>query len=379
MAPTVLFFFLVLLVSYTSSAMVTLNAEDFGSYKGSAVKKFTWTTHDGFSVSVISYGATIQSIKVPDRTGVLADVVLGFNDITSYVERNTPYMGATVGRCANRIGGANFTIDGIMYKLAKNIGENHLHGGIVGFNKVNWESRVEGNKVVFSYLSKDGEEGYPGDLVTNVIYEVREDNSLHVEFKSTTTKKTVVNLTNHSYFNLAGHQTGADEMLKHVASINANKITETDSESIPTGKFINVGGTPFDLRIPTRIGSVINKQENLFDDNFCVNTYGNKNVNFVARVVHPSSGRYLELFSDQPGVQFYTANSLPDPSTPALVGKDGAGYRRHGAFCLETQKYPDAVHHPNFPSAFLSPGDVYTHRVIYKFGAEKKASHSSSH
>ncbi|KAL0879594.1 hypothetical protein ABMA27_003321 [Loxostege sticticalis] len=352
--------------------MVKLSVEDFGTFQNETVKKFTWTTQDGFSVSVISFGATIQSVKVPDSNGVIADVTLGFDDIDGYVHRNTPYLGATVGRCANRIAGASFDIDGKGYQLAKNVGPNHLHGGLVGFDKVNWDSNVEGNKVTFSYLSKDGEEGYPGDLITSVIYEVKDDHSLHVEFKSTTTKKTVVNLTNHSYFNLAGHKTGATEIFNHVVSINANKITETDSDSIPTGKFTDVGGTPFDLRIPTRLGDVINKQENLFDDNFCVNTY-NQGLNFVARVVHPKSGRYLEVHSDQPGVQFYTANFLPQPSEPALVGKDGGGYRRHGAFCLETQKYPDAVHHSNFPSTVLAPGDVYVHKVVYKFGAEKTA------
>ncbi|XP_004922660.1 galactose mutarotase [Bombyx mori] len=349
--------------------MVTLNVEDFGQHHGETVSKFTWRASDGFSVSVISYGATIQSIQVPDKYGITSDVVLGFDELDGYVNRNTPYLGTTVGRCANRIGGAKFSIDGTTYQLANNIGKDHLHGGINGFNKANWNSTVDGTKVIFSYLSKDGEEGYPGDLITNITYEVTEDNALHVDFMSTTTKKTVVNLTNHSYFNLAGHETGVQEIYNHIFVINADKITETDSGSIPTGGFISVGGTPYDLRVPTKLGDVINKTGNGFDDNFCISTYTNKSLNFVSRILHPSSGRTLEVYSDQPGVQFYTSNSLPAPQESALVGKQGVGYRRHGAFCLETQNYPDAVHHTNFPRAVLYPGEVYKHKVVYRFAA----------
>ncbi|CAG9571897.1 unnamed protein product [Danaus chrysippus] len=344
--------------------MVNLVEEQFGEKN---VRKFTWVTKTGFSVSVISYGAIIQAIKVPDKTGDIVDVVLGFDDLDGYVNRNTPYLGATVGRCANRIGGASFNIDGIEYKLAKNVGQDHLHGGIIGFNKANWNSTRVGNKVIFSHLSKDGDEGYPGDLLTNVIYEVKDDDTIYVEFLATATKRTVVNLTNHSYFNLAGHDSGAEELYNHVIMINADKITETTSESIPTGKFIKVGGTPYDLRAPKRLGDAMTSTGYGFDDNFCVNMY-DKDLTFVSRVSHPSSGRYLEVYSDQPGVQLYTSNSLPSPYEEALVGKKGVGYRRHGAFCLETQKFPDAVHHENFPSALLTPGDVYVHKVNYRFG-----------
>ncbi|XP_045539489.1 galactose mutarotase [Papilio machaon] len=352
--------------------MVHLLEQDFGTFKNEIVKKYTWQTKSGFKVSIISYGATIQSILVPDKVGELNDVVLGFDDINGYVERNEPYLGATVGRCANRIRGANFQIDGADFQLAKNVSEHdHLHGGLVGFDKVNWNSVVDGYKVTFSYLSKDGEEGYPGDLLTNVTYDVTDDDVINVQFIATSTKKTVINLTNHSYFNLAGHDTGAEELYNHVISINADRITETTPQSIPTGGFVNVGGTPFDLRIPIRLGDVMKQGQNLFDDNFCINTYGNKDLNFVSRVSHPRSGRYLEVYSDQPGVQLYTANFLPFPDQEALVGKSGVGYRRHGAFCLETQNYPDAVHHPNFPSPILKPGDIYKHKVTYRFGTEK--------
>ncbi|XP_072945505.1 galactose mutarotase [Epargyreus clarus] len=345
--------------------MVHLIEQEFGTFKGEPVKKFTWKSKSGFSVSVISYGAIVQAIEVPDKHGEINDVVLGFDDINGYVNRNTPYLGATVGRCANRIGGASFQIDGATYELAKNVGIDHLHGGIVGFDKVNWKSVVDGNQVIFSYLSKDGEEGYPGDLVTSVIYEVKDD-TLYVEFVATTTKKTVVNLTNHSYFNLAGHELGAAELYNHVITINADKITETTSESIPTGKLLNVGGTPYDLRVPKRLGDLMATTS--YDDNYCVSTHGNEGMNFVSRVEHPPSGRYMELYSNQPGVQLYTSNFLPAPGDAALVGKGGSGYRLHGAFCLETQKYPDAVHHPNFLTTILKPGEVYRHRVSYAFG-----------
>ncbi|XP_053616504.1 galactose mutarotase [Plodia interpunctella] len=353
--------------------MVVLTKEPFGTFEGEPVTRFTWKTANGLSVSVISYGAIIQSIKVPDRNGAVKDVVLGFDDLQSYTTRNTPHLGAAIGRCANRIGKATFDIDGVSYKLAKNIGENHLHGGIRSFDKVNWKSNKNGQKVTFSYLSKDGEEGYPGDLLTNITYELLDDGNFHVEYLATTTKKTIVNLTNHSYFNLAGHDAGAQELYNHVVTINADRITETDADSIPTGKLVAVGGTAYDLRVPSRLAHVMEKKPGLFDDNFCVTSFGNKDLNFVSRVEHPC-GRSLEIYCNQPGVQFYTANFLPAPSDSALVGKSGEGYRRHGAFCLETQIYPDAVHHDNFPSPVLVPGELYKHVVVYKFGVAQASS-----
>ncbi|CAK1542514.1 unnamed protein product [Leptosia nina] len=362
-------------VFLSKSNMVHLSEEKFGTFKNEPVKKFIWYTESGLSVSVISYGAIIQSIRVPDKNGETKDVVLGFDDLEGYVSRNTPYLGATVGRCANRIGGASFQIDGTKYEVAKNIGKDHLHGGIVGFDKANWNSTVDGNRVIFSYLSKDGEENYPGNLITNVIYEVKDD-ELHVQFVATTDKKTVVNLTNHSYFNLAGHDAGADGLFDHVIMVNADRITETDEGSIPTGKFCDVGGTSFDLRVPIRLGDAMSKGDKLFDDNFCISRFGNEGLTYTSRVSHPKSGRYLEVYTNQPGVQLYTGNFLPFPTESALVGKNGIGYRRHGAFCLETQDFPDAVNHKNFPNAILTPGQMYDHKVVYKFGAEKNNSPS---
>ncbi|KAJ0172572.1 hypothetical protein K1T71_011711 [Dendrolimus kikuchii] len=351
--------------------MVTLNIEDFGKYKNETVKKFTWTTSSDLSVVAISYGAIIQSIKVPDKYGVVKDIVLGFDDLDSYVIRNSPYLGAAIGRCANRIGGASFEIDGVTYKVERNAGQDHLHGGFLGFDKVNWQTTIDSTKVIFSYYSKDNDEGYPGDLVTNIIYEVKDDNTLSMEYIATTTKKTVVNLTNHSYFNLAGHDAGAANLYDHVVTINADKVTVTDANSIPTGETKSVGGTPYDLRRPIKLGEALAKNDELFDKNFCVNIYKSKEPVFVARVFHPSTGRSLEVHSDQPGVQFYTANYLPSPSAEALVGKRGVGYRRHGAFCLETQKYPNAINRKNFSTSLLKPGEVYRHRTLYTFGVEK--------
>lgn len=348
--------------------MVSLVVDDFGVCKEKTVKKFTWRTTGGLEISVISYGAIIQSIKIPDRLGVKKDLVLGFDDLDGYVNRNTPYLGATIGRCANRIANATFEIDGKTYHLAKNLGKDHLHGGLVGFDKVVWDSTIIGSKVVLSYLSRDLEEGYPGDLVTTVTYEVTDDNKLLVDFKASTTKKTVVNLTNHSYINLAGHDGGAEELHKHYVIINADKITKTDSDSIPTGAFCAVKNTPFDFTVQKKLGDAMAAGAKLFDDNYCIETLGKQVLTLAATVTHPPSGRFLEVHTDQPGVQFYTANFLPAPTEPALVGKNGVGYRRHGAFCLETQTYPDAVHHSNFPTSILVPGEEYLHRVVYKFG-----------
>lgn len=348
--------------------MVQLKETSFGIHQNAPVRMFTWTTNKGISVTAISYGAIITSIKVPDNKNDIKDIVLGFDDLEKYINQNEPHFGAIIGRCANRIGGAQFEIDGEEYQLAKNIGNDHLHGGLLGFDKYNWQTSVSGNKVTFSYYSKDLEEGYPGDLITNVTYELTEDGTLHQDIIATSTKKTVVNLTNHSYFNLAGHDAGVDELYDHYVFINADKITETNNKSIPTGKFINVKDTLFDLRSPVKLGDVMNKDSKLFDDNFCVNIDNRKANNLVARVTHPKSGRVLEVYSNQPGVQLYTSNFLPPPTETAIVGKNGVGYRRHGAFCLETQNYPDAVHHDNFPNAILVPGQVYKHSVKFCFG-----------
>lgn len=247
---------------------------------------------------------------------------------------------------------------------------------------------MTGKKVVFSHHSPDGDEGYPGDLIATVTASLDDSNNLNLLFNAWTTKPTPVNLTNHSYFNLAGHNTGYTEIYKHTVTINADRITETDSDSIPSGKLLSVSGTPYDLRQPTKLGPALAALDNIgFDDNFCIASWSHGKLIPISKVVHDGTGRTLEVFSDQPGVQFYTANYIPDPKneirpsgakvidsptqTEAVPGKSGTKYYRHGAFCLETQYFPDSANHSNFPNSILTPGETYSHTVIYKFGVTK--------
>lgn len=383
---------------------VTLTVDGFGTVKDpltqevQPVKRFTWNNAGGMTVQVISYGAIITSIKVPGKDGSIEDVVLGFDNIPGYQKVNNPYFGATIGRVANRIGGGKFTIDGVEYHVTKNWENRHqLHGGLIGFDKFNWVSHVDGTVVTLTHTNMDGHEGYPGTVLASVTYELKKDNRFVFTFKATSSKPTPINLTNHSYFNLAGHSTGHEELYRHIVSVNADRITETDEDSIPTGKFICVGGTSYDLRIPRELGPAMSRAPGEgFDNNFCITKGTEQGLAFTARVVHPHSGRVLEVYTDQPGVQLYTSNFMPDPNknirpkpvnTPdyydathlepvvgptvrdqPINGKGGARYFKHGAFCLETQNFPDAVNHENFPNSVLVPGETYVHEVVYKFG-----------
>ncbi|GAB0092840.1 Aldose 1-epimerase [Sergentomyia squamirostris] len=365
------------------SGAVTLSVDSFGLMKDPVTKReeTVWVytfknTASKVTVKVISYGATILSVEVPDKNDVLQDVVMGFDNMDGYFNPLNPYFGATVGRVANRISNGKFSLDGKDYQVAKNWNNlHHLHGGIVGFDKFNWSGFIDENTVVLSHFSPDGFEGYPGDLLVQVRYELTENDALKINFSATTSKLTPVNLTNHSYFNLGGHDSGSDEIYKHLVSINADKITETDSNSIPTGKLVDVGGTGFDLRSEKPLGIAFKATPlNGYDDNFCVTRYDEDSVTFVARALHPPSGRFLEVYSDQPGVQFYTANFLPDPKDsagPKLHGKGNGLYEKHGSFCFETQKFPDSVNNVNFPSTILKPGNTYRHVCVYKFGCQK--------
>nr|CAH7729459.1 unnamed protein product [Callosobruchus chinensis] len=358
---------------------VILDEDEFGLWIGeTSVKKFTWRNINNVEVQVITYGATITSIKLPSAAGAVDDIVMGFDNMEGYLNPLNPYFGATVGRVANRVGNAKIYIDHNTYNVSANIGQHSLHGGFKGFDKVNWNHYVCGNKVVMSYLSKDMEEGYPGDVLVHVSFELTDENEFLIDFWASTTKPTFVNLTNHSYFNLAGHNKGVEELLKHEVCINADKITEVDKDSIPTGKLLPVKNTVFDLRIPTTLGKVIDKIPGYdgFDHNFCVNQPSKAQEIFVARVFHPPTGRALEVYSNQPGVQFYNSNFIPeDPKKykgdksklETLVGKGGCHYYKNGALCLETQNWPDAINHVNFPPAVLYPGDTYHHTVKYKF------------
>ncbi|CAL8139076.1 unnamed protein product [Orchesella dallaii] len=356
---------------------ITITEDIFGTYqdpitkKTLTVRRFTLANQGGVTAQVISYGATITSLNVPSKTGQVDDIVLGYDSESGYRGDGNPYFGASIGRCANRIAGGRFSIDGVEYQVSRNDGENSLHGGLVGFDKQLWEPKIEGNKVTFSLLSPDGDQGYPGNLIAQVTYELTEDDQLRFDYQAIATKSTPVVLTNHSYFNLAGHQNAGNKLESHFVQLNANEYTPVDEELITTGAIEEVEGTPFDLRTRTNLPEALKQFPEGpygYDHNFCVNDYDGQTVRLAARVEDAESGRVLEVHSDQPGVQFYSGNLLPDPEggDQPVVGKGGVTYWKHGAFCLEPQNYPNAVNHSNFPNAILKPGEVYRSTVIYK-------------
>jgi aldose 1-epimerase len=332
---------------------------------GTPVDVYTLTSGNGMTVKVMTYGAIITSIEVPDKSGKTGDVTLGFDNLKQYLGTH-PYFGATVGRVGNRIAKGKFTIGGVEYKLAVNNFGNHLHGGLKGFDKVLWKAEpVPGAvpSVKFSYLSKDGEEGYPGNLWATVTFSLTPKNELKIEYTATADKATPVNLTNHSYFNLAG--AGNGDILGHVMMLNADRYTPVDDTLIPTGELAPVKGTPMDFTKPAVIGSRIAQVKGGYDHNYVLNSGGSKVPALAARVREEKSGRVMEVLTTEPGVQFYTGNFLD-----GTVSGIGGVYRIHYGFCLETQHFPDSVHHPNFPSAILKPGDTYHTVTVYRFLTE---------
>ena len=346
----------------------TVVKSDFGSVEGRKVELYTLTNSRGAEARIITYGGAVVSLKVPDRHGRMGDVVLGYDDVEGYL-RQTSYIGALIGRYGNRIARGRFTLNGREYTLATNNGENHLHGGIKGFDKVIWQARpLAGASLLLSYLSRDGEEGYPGNLHTRVVYTLTDQNELRVEYTATTDKATHVNLTQHSYFNLRG--AGDGDILGHHLTIYANRFTPTDAGAIPTGELRPVAGTPFDFRRPRAIGERINADEEQirlgkgYDHNFVVN--GRKGVlRKAAEVYEPTTGRVMEVWTTEPGIQFYSGNYLDGTS----VGKGGRAYAYRTGFCLETQHYPDTPNKPNFPSTVLRPRGRYRTTTVYKFSA----------
>jgi aldose 1-epimerase len=349
-----------------------VTSQRFGTMPdGTPVEAYTLKNAGGIEVKAIGYGAIITSLKVPDRSGSMADVVLGFESLDGYLKGH-PYFGAIVGRYGNRIGKGQFTLDGTTYSLAKNNGPNHLHGGVTGFDKVLWKTAVVSgqNAITFTRTSPDGEEGYPGNLSTTITYTLTDRNELIVDYHATTDKATPVNLTQHSYFNLAGD--GAGDILGHEVTINADRYTPVDDTLIPTGELANVEGTPFDFRKPTAIGARINadhpqlKAGKGYDHNWVLNRSG-EGLQLAARVVEPKTGRTLEVSTQEPGVQFYTGNFLDG----TLTGKGGHVYAHRTGFCLETQHYPDSPNKPNFPSTILKPGQEYKTRTVFTFGVAK--------
>jgi aldose 1-epimerase len=342
----------------------------FGKVDGQAVDIFTLRNARGVEVKATSFGCIITSIRVPDRSGRFDDVVLGFDTLEPYVTQQA-YFGAVVGRYGNRIARGQFTLDGHTYKLATNNGPNHLHGGNKGFDKMVWKAEPLAGRtgVTFSRTSPDGEEGYPGNLAVRVTYELTDADELLVTYHATTDKATPVNLTQHSYFNLAAD--GSD-VLGHQLTIAADRFTPVDATLIPTGELALVQGTPFDFRTATPIGARIEQaNEQLkngqgYDHNWVLNRKG-AGLQLAARVVEPKTGRTLEVSTTEPGVQFYSGNFLDG----SITGKGGRVYKRRTGFCLETQHYPDSPNHPAFPSTILRPGSEYSSETVFRFGVEK--------
>ena len=349
-----------------------ISRQPFGTADGQPVELFTLRNSKGAEATIMTYGGIVTSLKMPDRNGNYGDVVLGFDTLAGYTSdsylRGCPYFGALIGRYGNRIGGAKFTLEGKTYTLAANNGPNSLHGGVKGFDKVVWTAKPSTDKsgahLELSYLSVDGEEGYPGNLKVSVVYTLTEDNQLKIVYSATTDKETVVNLTHHSYFNLAG--TG--DVLDHRLMLNADRYTPTDAGSIPSGVLAKVEGTPFDFRKETAIGARIaqdNEQLKFgkgYDHNWVLSRKGT-GVELAARVFDPASGRVMEVLTTEPGIQFYSGNFL-DGSVP---GKAGKAYPYRSGFCLETQHFPDSPNHSNFPSTVVKPGQKYSQTTIYKF------------
>lgn len=352
-----------------SDGRAGVKREAFGKTgEGQAVEAFTLTSKAGVEIKTISYGAIITSIRVPDRSGAMADVTLGFDTLDGYLKEH-PFFGAVVGRYGNRIGKATFTLDGKTYKLAANNGPNHLHGGVRGFDKYVWKAEVLSGVtgVAFTRTSPDGEEGYPGAVQARVSYVLSDANELSIEYRATSDKATPINLTQHTYFNLAGHNAGA--IVDHEMMIAADRYTPVDDTLIPTGELASVQGTPLDFRQSTRIGARIDDPHQQikfgmgYDHNWVINRKGD-GLQLAARVVEPKSGRTLEVQTTEPGVQFYTGNFLDG----TLKGKGGAVYNRRNGLCLETQHYPDSPNHPSFPSTTLKPGATYQSKTVWTFG-----------
>ncbi len=342
---------------------------DFGKLPdGTPVERYT-LSNGRITAKVMTYGAILTELDVPDARGKVADVVLGFDRLEGYLAGH-PYFGATVGRVANRVGGAKFALDGKDYRLAANNGPNTLHGGLKGFDKVVWKaedvSGPAGAAVRFAYTSKDGEEGFPGNLAVAVTYTVTPADEVRVDYRATTDAATPVNLTHHGYFHLAGPAAGT--ILGHSLMLTADKYTPGDATMIPTGAIESVKGTPLDFTTATPIGARIDQikgEPGGYDHNFVLSMEVARAPALAARVTEPTSGRTLEVLTTEPGIQFYTGNFLDG----TVTGKDGVVYKKHGGFCLETQHFPDSINHPTFPTTILRPGQTYTQTTIYRFTA----------
>lgn len=337
----------------------------YGLIGTDSVFQFTLTNKKGMVVKILNYGGTVTNIFVPDRNNKLGDVILGYDSLSGYLQKSNPYFGCLIGRYANRIANAKFSLNSKEYLLAANNNGNTLHGGLKGFDKVMWTVRSFNNSSIsLSYYSKDGEEGYPGNLTADVIYSLAPDNTLKIEYTATTDKATPVNLTNHCYFNLSA---GTDSsILDHELMLKADKYTPVNEKLIPTGKIIDVKGTAMDFTTAKKTGKDIAQVAGGYDHNWVLNRKGN-NLEKIASLYHAGSGRYMEVFTTQPGIQFYSGNFLD--GTLACT-KRGIKYVMHGGLCLETQHFPDSPNQPSFPNTILKPGETFHHETVYKFSVK---------
>jgi len=346
---------------------MSLQTKPFGKLPdNSEVTLFTLTNKNGVSASVMNYGATLVALEAPDRRGQLIDILLGFDTLDGYVRHNSPYFGAIVGRCANRIAHGRFRLDGKEYRLATNNGPHHLHGGSKGFDKACWHAETSPGgspSVKFTHLSPDGDEGYPGNLAVTVVYTLTDDNALTIDYTATTDQVTPINLSNHAYFNLAGPGT----ILGHELLTTSKRYVPVNDSFIPTGELKSVAGTPMDFTASTPIGQRIDQvtgDPGGYDHTFVLEHEAG-NHTLAARVFEPQSGRVLEVHTTEPGVQFYTGNFLDG----SVVGKNGRVYHKHTGFCLETQHFPDSVNQPSFPSVILRPGQLYSQKTLFRLSA----------
>jgi aldose 1-epimerase len=341
---------------------------------GQSVDLYILKNKSGFEVAITNFGGTLVSLKAPDKSGKIADVILGYDSVTGY-ENGKAYFGGTIGRYGNRIAHGKFSLNGTTYTLPKNDGENSLHGGTIGFNKRIWTAKdvstSAGEALELTYLSKDGEEGYPGNLSAKVVFTVPANhNSIKIEYSATTDKETVVNLTNHAYFNLAGQGNG--DILGHELTLHASKFNPVDATLIPNGELRSVQNTPFDFLKPVAIGKRIDQDDEQlkfgkgYDHDWVIDRTGANTLSPAARVYEPQSGRVMEVLTTEPGIQFYSGNFLDG----TIQGKEGKSYPHRSAFCLETQHFPDSPNHPDFPSTVLKPGQHYHSTTVYQFSTK---------
>lgn len=350
-------------ITISAEAKVSVEKSAFGKLPdGRAVEQYTLSNSHGLTAKVITYGAILRSLAVPDRDGKPGEVTLGFDSLDRYLSES-PYFGATCGRVANRIAKGKFTIDGVEYRLATNNGPNHLHGGLKGFDKALWAADPVAGGVKLTHVSPDGDEGYPGRLSVTVVYRLTDNDELEIDYSATTDKATPINLTNHTYWNLADG--GKSDVLGHVLMLNADRYVPVDGSLIPTGELMQVSGTPMDFTKPAPIGARIEQvpgEPRGYDHCYVLNQSAPGKFTLAARIFEPMSGRVMEIHTTEPAIQLYTGNFLD-----GSIKSHGAAYKQHHAFCLEAEHYPDSINQPKFPSTLLKPGETYRQMTVHKF------------